>query len=344
MKALLTLGAIPLVSSILCGCGLRHAPTEREKPNAYRVVTDGNMTLQDAESIAAAGEAESFTARITYSSHESLVVIRVGDDLDEVVDSEIRRLDFLSQQFSTDVALEDPVLQQLLEDKRNVLESSTLKVEWVQYNGYAVDGAVRVAEATSVEAPDGVGTVTQPVITDWPSDAFYTPYYGTSTIYTSGTLQKIWLDSNSTIIISSYDNGLEVDTVIHGGSSNATCQTSGASSNMPGWYADTERLDGRGNTNCSIGTIHANQLQTNTLYWTWHPFGSFNTEANPYIDIQYQPKDWCPWVYTSSQCESNKPWCMCGIGWPLYNPYPTQYLLSYNYYDAPGQEISWQRD
>jgi hypothetical protein len=333
-------GMMILVVASVFGCNAP-APDEREEYGTYKVEAETVMTLDKARRIAIDGDAETFTARVVYAGHESLVVVNVNDDLKIVLDSEMKRLDFLSRQFTLNAAMEAPILKLLLEDKERILETSTLNVGWVQYDGHAVDGAVLVdvAAASDDVSSEKVGVASQPLIYDYPNDAFYVPYYGTSTVYTSGTLQKIWLDSNSKLVISSYNSGLEIDTIIHGGQNNATCQTSGTSSNMPGWYADTEFLDDSGSTNCSIGTISAQQLQTNTLYWTWHPFGSFNSWANPLIDIQYQPKSWCLWVVNQAQCEANKPWCMCNMSY-----YPTEWLVSYNYNDAPGQEVSWIRN
>ncbi|MFA5853888.1 MAG: hypothetical protein WC866_02250 [Patescibacteria group bacterium] len=299
-------------------------------------------SLDGAASIAHEGGADSFTVRVVYSGHESQVTVPGAESLEVVVQSEIDRLEFLSRQFSPDDSMEAPVHQQFLNDLQAIRESGALQVRWVQYHGYPIEGSVLMnnrAPLQDVSTEDELGSVSQALVTDWTQDAWWTPAGGTSTIYTSGTLQKFWLDSSSKSIINNYSSGLEMDTVVQGGSSNATCSTNGVSSNMPGYYADTEFLDGGGNTNCSVGTVNSSQLQTWTLYWTWHPFGSFNTSANPYITVMYQPKSWCWWVVSTSQCEDNKPWCMCNM-----SQYTTEWLISYNYNDRPGQETSWTKN
>lgn len=310
------------------------------------------VTLRDVANQLADEGITSFTARIAYTEHETyLQVDEALGGIEQALAAERARLVFLRDQFSESDSLEAPVKERFSLDIEAIDATVDLSVLWVEYAGEQVDLGELAVQQTAVETPDleaatpnpdGIGTVKQAVVTDYGGDAWWIPAGGTSTIYTTGTLQKFWLDASALSLVDDSDSGLEIDTVIWG-ASNATCSTSGVSSNMPGYYADTEALD-EGNRNCSVGTVASNQLQTWTLYWTWHPFGSFNAGANPFIAIMYQAKDWCPWVTNHAACYANRPWCMCAIDYPNQNPYPTEWLISYNYYDRPGQETSWTKN
>lgn len=344
-KIAITMLSFIIMSFWVIGCT---GEDETVYTNTFRVTPSENINLEEAAEIAKNGGAEEFIARIAYSGHDSNITVYDINDLGAVISAEVARLEFLSSQFSQDDPLEAPVYAQFIRDIKGISEGGTLSVRWVQYVGYAVDGS-EVIEYTEKETVasdnhnNNVSISKRAMVTDYPQDAWWTPAGGTSTIYTTGTLQKFWLDSASKSIINTAINGLEIDTVI-AGSSNATCNTNGVSSNMPGYYADTEALDwfnGGNNRNCSVGTIHADYLQIGTLYWVWHPFSSFNAAANPSITVMYQAKDWCPWVADIYDCALDMPWCMCAIEWPYANPYPTQYLINYNYNDRPGLETSW---
>lgn len=324
-----------------------------DDPGGGRIHADlvQGVTLQEVSDVLAGENVTVFTARVVYTEHEAYVQVDESQGgVEKVLVDERARLAFLRDQFSENDMFEAPIKERFTSDIDALDASSDLLVRWVEYDGVQVDLEGLADQQSLIEEPEdpsppnssGVGKAQQAIVTDYTGDAWWVPAGGTSTIYTTGTLQKFWLDSSALSLVDDPDSGLEIDTVIWG-ESNATCSTSGVSSNMPGYYADTEALD-EGNRNCSVGTVSASQLQTWTLYWTWHPFGSFNAGANPFIAVMYQAKDWCPWVSTTVACYANKPWCMCSIGFPYQNPYPTEWLISYNYNDRPGQETSWTKN
>jgi hypothetical protein len=232
--------------------------------------------------------------------------------------------------------MEGVVHAQLTEDLALLRNNEGFHVLWLETDLEEFESEfVLSVESSDTPAVPDVASVAQP-LTDWTGDAYYVPAGGTSTVSTSGTLQKFWLDPASKVALSGTQDGLEIDTNITPRSA-ATCGSSGVSSNMPGFYMDTEAFDVFGSARvCSVGTVNAGSLQVGTLYWTWHPFASLNTGANPKFDILYQPSKWCSWVGSSATCNGNKPWCMCSR-----SDLPIEWLISYNYNEAPNVEKSW---
>jgi hypothetical protein len=296
-----------------------------------------------------AGDLESrgvkqFVARLVYSGHETQVLVSSGvSELKEVIAAERARLVFLRDQFSLQNEQEVRIHQQFDEDISVLDHAGIVHVSWVEYPGRQVELGDRVVSQYVMKKPDqtknpnvSMGVINQP-ITDYTGDQVFTPNGGTSTIYTSGTLQKFWLDQDAIDAIDFYEDGLEIDTIIKPKTA-ATCNTSGVSSNLPSYYADTEFSDSPSSRNCSVGSISGMSLEPWTLYWTWHPFSSFSTSAH--IDVQYQPKSWCWWITGFPQCENNKPWCMCEHN--IYDE--TSWLISYYYSEAPGVEVTWYKN
>lgn len=324
------------VGCVMVGCEGSDGERSSDQPAHYKVSLPPGSTLADAVLLLQPSGADEFKARVVYSGHESQVVVPTDlGGTEGVVRAERDRLRFLSEQFSPNNALESVVRDQFERDIVNLDASGTVTVSWVEYVGLSIKGSILASEVASRSelTSKEVGVVKQ-AITDWPNDQSFTPAGGTSTVYTTGTLQKFWLDAASAGTIDYVEDGLEIDTVIKPKSA-ATCNTAGVSSNLPNYYADTEFLDSPSSRNCSVGTVSGISLQIGVLYWTWHPFSSFSTSAH--VDVQYQAKSWCFWISTFQQCNNDRPVCMCE-----HSMYPeTSWLVSYNYSEAPGIETSW---
>ena len=285
--------------------------------------------------------------RVIYPDHESEVEIgglSADEATNEVLTTEEDLLGFLVTQFNPNDRLEGRVYDNLTADLGDLRTNGTLEVHWVTMNGEFVVEGENIDSITYTELPpvkDERPTASNERITDYTSDASYVPAGGTSTVYTSGTLQKFWMDANSANSFNASNDGLEIDTVISS-RSYATCGSS-VSSNMPDYYKDTEAFDWFGSSgayrNCSVGTLSADALAEGTLYWTWHTFSAFSSAMNPRILINFQPVRWGTAVVNEGMCFTLGAWCMYGR-----TDMPTESLIVYYYNDAPGIETSWTKN
>ncbi len=297
------------------------------------------MNLLEADSLT-----QQMTVRISYPDHESEVEIdsmTADEAIKHVISAEDELLSFLVTQFDPNDDLEAPVFNELTADLRRLRTNDSLEVRKVTLNGHcSVEGdiidyieVVYIAPDISFSPPTGYNAS----ITDWSGDPSYTPAGGTSSIYTSGTLQKFWMDSDSANSFTTVSDGLEIDTLIYPRWS-AYCGS--ATSNMPLWYKDTEAFDFVSEwRTCSVGTIDAYSLAQWKLYWTWHSFYYFANASSPYIQINFQPTTWGTYVNSRALCKYYGNWCMYSR-----SDMPTRHLTAYYYNDAPGTEVSWTKN
>lgn len=290
----------------------------------------------------------SSSIRIVYDDHESEIDV-VGatpeETADTVIETELDRLSFLVTQFNAEKSRESDIYFALLDDHDFVKNEDTLLVSRLN-----VEGAVIIKNSDIVESVEvltrfvqenGDTSASPKSIKDWTGDAGYVPEGGTSSIYTSGTLQKFWMDEESADYFNAASDGIEIDTLVDPRSA-SKCGSS-ASSNMPNAYKDTEAFDWYGSSskyrNCSVGTMTADELVEDTLYWTWHTFKNFSSSSNPKLHVMFQPSTWGGYVISESDCLSWGAWCMFSR-----SDMPSEYLVSYNYNDAPGVETSWVKN
>jgi len=287
------------------------------------------------------------SVRIAYPDHESEIDVgnmSADDAANYILQSEQEQLEFLVTQFNPDDIREASVYEAMRSDLDELIATDDLQVGWIAtYDQVSMDDPL-IESIASVKIPIVEGEIGNEVddksIHDYTGDASWVPAGGTSTIYTSGTLQKFWMDADSADAFNSTSDGIEIDTLIKY-RSYATCGSS-VSSNMPDYYKDTEFGDGGNYRNCSVGTISANQLSEDTLYWTWFPFASFNSSKNPRAYIQFQDSTWCSWIFSRSMCvAAGGAWCMCK---DVATPYNPQWLIAHSYNDAPGIEVEWEKD
>jgi hypothetical protein len=314
--------------------------------NAFRAVMVEDVGVEQALGLVIQLRTERATLRLQYPDHQSVVDITRNDiaDARAVFAKEKERLTQISSHFSADDAMEAPVKAALDRDLTLINSGAGPHAAWIDFTDGIDPHSPLIARFETIglthDDASGLGT-TVSALTDYTGDAYYVPAGGTSTVSASGTLQKFWLDPQAKAALSLPQDGLEMDTVISPKSA-VTCGSSGVSSNMPNFYMDTEAFDWATSStsrDCAVGTTNAAALQTWTLYWTWHPFASFATASNPQITVQYQPNKWCWWVTSSSQCESNRPWCMCSR-----NDLPIEFLIRYNYNEGPGVEKTWVKN
>lgn len=261
--------------------------------------------------------------------------------------SEKEKLEFLLKNFDPDNKMEAPAHKELTDTLQELKSKGTLDIIraiaqndiLANLKNHSLIALYRVTDNLAIDKrqENGVGKTTQ-AITDWTNDAAYMPVAGTSSIWTSGTLQKFWFDSASLSYYTDVEDGFEVDTSITPGYSYSQCG-SGWGSNLPHPYRDTEAFDPESPRTCSVGSTRANLLIPNHLYWTWRSFSYFNTAIYLKIDVKFQPSKWCWWVPDQNDCELNRPWCMC-----RRNDMPIEWAVSYYYEEAPGQEVSWTRN
>lgn len=287
------------------------------------------------------------TVRIFYPDHESEVEIgglSADETANEVLFKEEELLSFLVTQFDSSDRRESRVHNNLAADLDGLREASGLEVRWVTMRGEYMIEDESIDTVFSIRLPfveTEQLTASGKSITDYTGDASYTPAGGTSTVYTSGTLQKFWMDEDSADAFVAVSDGLEMDTVISS-RSYAKCGSS-TSSNMPDYYKDTEAFDWWGSSsayrNCSIGTLSADELVEDDLYWTWHSFSSFSSSKNPRILINFQPTTWGSAVLSETMCAVLGAWCMYSR-----SDMPTESMIIYNYNDAPSVEEEWVKD
>jgi hypothetical protein len=288
---------------------------------------------------------ETAEVRLRYPDHETIwgLDLTNPDAIEDLYRGEEEQLSFLLSNFDPNDPLEVEIYDQLSSDLENLGNQGIPTVRWVELSGRIEINSLLFAEVQYIEVlhdtlEGGDTGRSYEAITDWSGDAYYVPVGGTSKISASGTFQKILLDDRARDALSGTRDGMEIDTLIKG-RSNATCAIFGVSSNLPNFYRDTEISDTTDYRNCSVGTAFARKLSTWTWYWTWHPFSYFNAKQNPLIHVQYQPGRWCWWEPTELACRIDGPLCLCSRG-----DMPIQYLISYNYNEAPGRELYWWRN
>jgi hypothetical protein len=312
----------------------------------FRAVLGKDVSVRQALDLVGQLRADRTILRLQYPDHETVISVTNDEteDVSAVFAREKGRLAQIAANFSSDNPMEAPVKAALESDLVLIDSGIGPRARWIEFGDGLVSKSPLISrfEAFDLTRADHINPrSTVSALTDYTGDAYYDPAGGTSTVSASGTLQKFWLDPQAKVALSLPQDGLEMDTVISPKSA-ATCGSSGVSSNMPNFYMDTEAFDwatSSGSRDCAVGTTNAASLQTWTLYWTWHPFASLATASNPQITIQYQPAKWCWWVTSSSQCESNRPWCMCSR-----DDLPIEFLIRYNYHEGPGIEKSWVKN
>ena len=283
----------------------------------------------------------SSSIRITYSDHESEVDVGGAtpeETADAVVEAERSRLAFLLDQFNADDPREANVYFALVDDGDLLENKGTVQASRLTAHGVmAFDGAdiIKSVDAVEIFQEEETASASSKTVNDYTSAASYVPEGGTSSIYTSGTLQKFWMDEDSADAFNSSEDGVEIDTLIKS-RSYAECGSS-TSSNLPDYYKDTEFGDGSSYRNCSIGTVSADELMEGERYWTWYSFKSFQTSKDPTIYVQFQPSKWCWWVGSCSS--STGAWCMCSR-----SDMPIEWLITYKYSDAPSVETPWEKN
>lgn len=314
-----------------------------EGQNGFRAVMAKDVGIEQALGLVIQLRAERAALRLQYPDHQSVLEVTTNEisDVRVVFAKEKERLTQIASLFNSDDVLEAPVKAAIDADLSLIETGIGPHAVWIDFTHGVDPHSPLIArfEMFDLVHDDAskLGT-TVSALTDYTGDAYYDPAGGTSTVSASGTLQKFWLDPQAKVALSLPKDGLEMDTVIYPKSA-ATCGSSGVSSNMPNFYKDTEAFDWANTSSsrdCAVGTTNAAALQTWTLYWTWHPFATFATASNPQITVQYQPAKWCSWVFSSSGCESNRPWCMCSR-----SDLPIEFLIRYNYNEGPGVEKSW---
>lgn len=334
------------VGVFLIGCANVPAPNETEEQEVVtRLVMVGNVSVEQAVEILEGVPAEVAEVRLRYPDHETIWGFDPADQdaINDFYDEEEEQLSFLLSNFDPNDPMEAEVYDQLFSDLENLGNPGVPTVRWVELDGRIEVSSPLFAEVQYVEA-SSINTSSEDMgrlheaITDRTADPYYTPAGGTSTIFTTGTLQKFWLDERARDALRSAQDGLEINTLIYD-RSDASCAWFGVRSSLPDYYRDTEDLDSFSSPevrNCAVGSVTVNALEAWRLYWTWHPFGSFNARRNPFIVVQYQPSRWCSWIFTKFQCNRDRPYCMCSRG-----DMPIRSLISYNYNEAPGREVSW---
>lgn len=336
-----------LIAPAFVGCADNNKLAEQISASGNIITTvnfvSGTDTFDAIRLFENDGVVPDMVVRVVYPDHESEVEIgglSADEAANEVLTTEEGLLDFLITQFNPNDRLEDHIYDDLTADLSDIRTNGTLEVHWVTMNGEFTieDGivdSVLYAELPNInERPTASGKS----ITDYTGDDDYVPAGGTSTIYTSGTLQKFWMDEDSADSFNAASDGLEMDTLISS-RSYASCGSS-TSSNMPDYYKDTEAFDSlSGYRTCSIGTISADELVEDELYWTWHTFSSFSSTRNPRILINFQPTRWGSAVLNETMCIALGAWCMYGR-----TDMPIEHLISYYYNDAPGVEEDWTKN
>ncbi|MBD3311151.1 MAG: hypothetical protein GF349_01475 [Candidatus Magasanikbacteria bacterium] len=299
-----------------------------------------------------------------HSSHWLLESGSPDEQLEQLLEAEEDQLNFLITNFDPEDELEAPVYAELNRDLNDLREFQDLPVSSIMieegfFNQELKKHDLVMSVSFHEEKPvaiqaiaghdNGQYVVGQQAITDYRySDRNYMPVGGTSTIWTTGSLQKFWFDDSSLRYLNGHQDGIEIDTLIYPRYS-ARCGSSGWGSNLPWKYKDSEAFDWYTGSarNCSVGSISANQLRPWRLYWTWHPFSYFNTRYTPFVKIQFQPSKWCDWIDSTEECIQGNvygmlrglAWCMCSR-----DDLPIRNLLSYYYFEAPGREVRWQRN
>jgi hypothetical protein len=119
-------------------------------------------------------------------------------------------------------------------------------------------------------------------------------------------------------------------------------------SNLPSPYIDTELSDDDAWRVCTVGTQHTSDLQTWYLYWTWRSLDNLKTNENPYMRFSLQPSEAC-YLCGTTLYYSWPALCTCAISSPsnLNNndgDHWWQWIIEYNYWEAPGVEKSWIRN
>jgi len=293
---------------------------------------------------------------IAWSDHGSYWELSPGtpeDQLAELIKAEENLLRFLISNFNPEDKMEAPIHAELTVDLEDLLAHGDPKIDYVVAFSEHVPSniiennlvvSIRDVEAyraeamsASVASDDRFTVAEQAIIEDFTGDASYNPYYGTSTVYGTGSLQKFWLDNTALSALRSGAVGFEVKTLVQR-KDWAQCKRSGWGSNLPGKYYDTELGDDADAASrvCSIGTVFLGSVRPNTMYWTWQPLSSFRASYNPQIYIQWAPKTWCWWTVSDLQ----------GIAAPAYHTcnfagMPIEWLVGYKYRDAPGREVSY---
>lgn len=338
LRYLLTL----LVATMIFACGTEVPPQPEEVLQKTRISLIDRTGLADATAMLREQGLLQAKVRLHYVSHETEIEVGLtqGGAAEQIRRAEKDRLAFLLSNFNANDPHEALVHQHLMQDMSDLEARISPQVRWAEVEGhYDMENAL-IADVVHISRSKlqvKESAHLSFLITDWTGDAWYVPAGGTSTVGTSGTLQKFWLDSNAKNALNQVQDGLEIDTLIKE-RAHATCGSS-VSSNLPDYYSDTEFMDGPDFRNCTVGTITANALYASTLYWTWYPFASFNSSANPRIDIQYQPSKWCWWITGKGDCAIDPAWCMCSR-----NDLPIEWLIRYNYNEAPSVETSWVKN
>lgn len=313
-----------------------------KEQTGFRAVLAENVGVEQALSLVGQLQSKNASLRLHYQDHEAAVAVAEGDTLSVVLAKEKERLTFISAQFHVDIPMEVAVKAEIEADLAS-LESTGPSVKSVEFKTGVNPKSSVIAKFETVSRPivvhndnPGLGTAVS-ALTDWTGDTWYDPAYGTSTISTSGTFQKFWLDTSSKNALNWVSDGLEIDTLVFP-RQNATCGND-VGSNMPDWYKDTEAFDDFNYATartCAVGTISAAKLQVGQLYWTWHSFGSVLVDGVLNFRVDYQPSRWCAYVYDTNMCRGYGAWCMCSR-----NDLPIEWLISYTYSEGAGVEEHW---
>ncbi len=291
------------------------------------------VTLQEVAHFAAFGrERSSVRCSVRYRSHR----VDVNLNLDE----EVARLEGLRGRFSKQIEIEDTIRRQIDGDLANLRNGTGPLVDWCLVPSKSLlDLEDRfelsvIAYDTAQELDDT--RMYQSALSDYSDDPVYVPLGGTSTIYAEGSLQKFWLDRSADQVFTEAEDGLEIAVVPV---SDVDCAMSGFASNLPDNYAGDWSFDFGYAKSCRVGTINAQALRPNVLYWTWHPFRSFLTAHDPEFTIMYRPMKRCLWIQTNVECSIFPYWCMC-----RRDDLPPQPLVGYHWSEAPGHEVPWWRN
>jgi hypothetical protein len=272
--------------------------------------------------------------QVVYEDHVSVVPYDAAVDGNqlELRAAELDRLRLLRGRFSPDSPKEREAWSALDADYRRV-ERGDLRIGWIEVRGSDEADSAETGRLQCV--PD----LTPRSVTDWPADELYVPLGGTSTIYETGSLQKFWLDGMGDAAVSNADDGLEIRTGFDTRGA-VDCAMGQGASNLPDFYVRDWSLDFGYADYCAVGTVNAQALRPGVLYWVWTPFRSFLTSANPQFTVEYRPLERCSWVKTPEICDwLGGTYCLC-----RRDDLPPQPLVTYSYYDAPGQEVPWWRD
>lgn len=339
MMAMLAFGCGEDLTQALVDTPTQESPTEEFEQESFSVIKfQEGTTSSEALRLFQTNNNPDLEVTVVLPSYTSHRYVRKDSPENQqasILNQEIEFIKFISNQFDTEDELESVVYNELMETLLEIEQNShvtvqSIKIKTADFQKFDIIPSL-IQDIQIHDSIQNIGdtlNTRRDAITDFTDDRAYVPDGGSSTIWTSGSLQKFWFTSSQLSHYSSWRRGLEIDTLIIP-RSRAGCGNN-TSTNMPVSYKDTEAFDDGNARICTVGTSSANRLRPNRLYWTWHSFSSFEQGLNPTIQVLFQP--------------TKRMWI--GQAWAMFSDshMPIQWLLQYNYNEAPGREVSWNHN